>query len=107
MGRHALTKEARRNHGGGHLYVIVNPAWPDFCKIGRSTDAVTRLRTYQTASPHRDYQLHHFRWFPDVCLAERTLKNTYQGVEKNGEWHRLHPEDAANLIDTIHARLVG
>lgn len=97
--------ERRRNHGGGFLYVITNPAWKGWSKIGRTTNAVSRHRTYQTASPFRDYRLFYSRWFPDVCRAERTLKVLYPGHRENGEWHLLHPEDAANLIDMTATRL--
>lgn len=98
--------EKRRNHGGGFLYVITNPAWPGYSKIGRTTNAVSRHRTYQTASPHRDYTLHYARWFADVCRAERTLKDLFPGHREIGEWHLLHPEDAANLIDLTATNLM-
>ena len=99
------TKGQRRNHGGGYIYVIVNPAWPGHVKIGRSTNVTSRHRTYQTASPFRDYQLFYARWFPDVCLAERTLRHLYNGHVVNGEWHLIHPEDASHLIDKVASLL--
>jgi hypothetical protein len=97
--------ETRRNHGGGYLYVITNPAWPGHVKIGRTTNVTSRHRTYQTASPFRDYLLYYARWFPDVCSAERTLRQIYPGHRINGEWHLLHPEDAANLIDRLASKM--
>lgn len=97
-----MPKEHRRNHGGGFLYVIRNPAWPGYCKLGRSTNVSARLRTYQTAAPLRDYVLHHSRYFPDVCRAERTMKQRYTGVHANGEWYHIHPDDAADLVDALY-----
>jgi hypothetical protein len=91
--------DGRRNRGGGYLYAITNPAWPGYTKIGRTTNALSRHRTYQTASPLRDYQLYYSRWFPDVCDAEALLKLLYPGHREAGEWYLIHPEDAANLID--------
>ncbi|WP_417623157.1 GIY-YIG nuclease family protein [Parasphingorhabdus sp.] len=99
------TKQRRRNHGGGHLYVITNPAWPGFCKVGRTTGLISRYRTYQTASPHRDFHLHYHRYFPDVCKAERTFRTLYSGQRRNGEWFFIHPDDAANLVDLVAKRL--
>lgn len=99
------TDGKRRNHGGGYLYAITNPAWPGHTKIGRTTNVTSRHRTYQTASPRRDYKLHYARWFPDVCRAERTLRDLFSGQRVNGEWHLIHPEDAANLIDLTFSRL--
>lgn len=98
------TKGQRRNHGGGYLYCITNPAWSGYVKIGRTINIASRHRTYQTASPHRDYELFYARWFPDVCRAERTLRHLYPGHVVNGEWHLIHPEDAANLIDRVAAQ---
>jgi len=98
-------KETRRNKGGGYLYVITNPAWPPFVKIGRTTNINSRLRTYQTGDPNRGYFLHYYRYFLDVCKAERTLSTLYQGVERQGEWYQIHAEDAANLIDLTAAYL--
>ncbi len=40
-----------------------------------------------------------------MCLAERTLRTLFSGQKVNGEWHLIHPEDAANLIDLTFSRL--
>jgi len=39
------------------VYVLVNPAFPGWCKIGMAVDAEDRLKQYQTSSPYRDYEL--------------------------------------------------
>jgi hypothetical protein len=38
-----------------NLYVISNPAWPGWYKIGKAKDCKDRLNQYNTASPYRDY----------------------------------------------------
>jgi len=91
--------EQRRNKGGGYLYVITNPAWPSFVKIGRSVNITSRIKTYQTGDPYRGYELYYYRYFMDVCQAERTLARLYGGAKWAGEWYQMHKEDAANLID--------
>ncbi|WP_187971130.1 GIY-YIG nuclease family protein [Aquibium microcysteis] len=95
------TKEFRRNKGAGYVYVITNRAWPGYCKVGRSSSVAARLRTYQTSSPHRDFVLHYHRWFPDACLAERRFRAASPGHRAHGEWFRIHPDDAANLLDRL------
>jgi len=92
-------KETRRNRGGGYLYVITNPAWPSYCKIGRTTNINSRLRTYQTGDPNRGYILHYCRFFNDVYHAEREMVQIFRGAQPLGEWYQIHAEDAANLID--------
>ena len=41
----------------GEVYVITNPAWPDWVKIGKAVSTEDRLNGYQTSSPYRDYQV--------------------------------------------------
>ena len=41
----------------GSIYIITNPVWPDWTKVGRATDLESRLSSYQTGSPFRDYEL--------------------------------------------------
>jgi hypothetical protein len=89
------------NHA--RLYVITNPAWPGYCKIGRSTGVTERLRTYQTSSPHRDFELRYSRRFADVCSAERRIRAVLPGFSAKGEWFLLHHDDAATLIDGLPA----
>jgi hypothetical protein len=93
--------EKRKTTGEGCLYVITNPAWPGYCKIGRSTGVTERLRTYQTASPKRDFQLRYTRSFGDILAAERALKKLLPGFRARGEWLLIHPDDAATLIDGL------
>ena len=41
----------------GQVYIIRNPAFPSWCKVGMAVDAQDRLKQYQTSSPYRDYDL--------------------------------------------------
>lgn len=93
--------EKRKTTGVGWIYVITNPAWPAYCKIGRTTNLPGRHRTFQTASPHRDFELRFSRRFADVCLAERALKKSLPGFRAKGEWHLLHADDATILINNL------
>jgi len=97
--------ETRRVQGGGYLYVLINPAWPQYCKIGRTTDLQSRLRAYQTGDPTRSYVLYYVRYFSDICLAERTLAGLYGGSKTRHEWYFIHAEDAANIIDRVANQL--
>lgn len=57
----------------GFVYVISNPTWPGFYKIGMSTNPKRRLAQYQTYSPHRDYKLEWFGFFFDRREGEKLL----------------------------------
>ena len=41
----------------GQVYVMRNPSFPGWCKIGKAVDAEDRLKNFQTSSPYRDYEL--------------------------------------------------
>lgn len=57
----------------GFVYVISNPTWPGFYKIGMSTNPKRRLAQYQTYSPHRDYKLEWFGFFFNRREGEKLL----------------------------------
>ena len=39
----------------GQVYVITNPAFEGWVKVGMAVDAIDRLKSYQTSSPFRDF----------------------------------------------------
>ena len=41
----------------GEVYIITNPAWEGWIKIGMAVESKDRLKGYQTSSPLRDYKL--------------------------------------------------
>ena len=41
----------------GQVYIIRNPSFPGWCKIGKAVDAEDRLKQFQTSSPYRNYEL--------------------------------------------------
>ena len=83
----------------GYVYIITNPAWPDWVKIGMAIDAEDRLNGYQTSSPMRDYQLEFSVKVSDRRKAEtkahKICKN--MGVSNKGEWFNM-PVDTAKLV---------
>ena len=40
----------------GFVYIITNPAYPGYVKIGKALDVLSRLNSYHTYSPKRDYK---------------------------------------------------
>jgi hypothetical protein len=90
--------------GDGYVYIITNPAWLGFSKIGMSKDVLRRLKTYQTYSPNRDYSLHYYRWTPNARKAEAELFKNISGFSRKGEWFALNPDDATILLDNLMDR---
>lgn len=88
----------------GFVYVITNPAWKGWVKIGMAIDAEDRLKSYQTSSPYRDYQLLHSVYVTDRRAIEKKAHRKVSKIceEKQNEWFKV---DAIEAIDCITAIL--
>ena len=96
----ALQKDAQLKEG--YVYVITNPAWPEWVKIGMAIDAEDRLNGYQTSSPMRDYELVHAIATPDRARAERVAhKAAAMCGERQGEWFKIANEEAVTILQHI------
>ena len=71
----------------GFVYVLTNPAWKGWIKVGMAVDADDRCSAYQTGSPHRDYTVKYKRFF----IAS----------DVNGEWFNVTEHNAQKVIDSI------
>ena len=54
----------------GYVYIIANPSFDGWLKVGMAIDAEDRCNGYQTSSPHRDYKLLYARKFNDRRTAD-------------------------------------
>jgi len=71
----------------GFLYVITNPAWDGYYKVGKTTNLSNRLATYMTGSPLRDYNYLFTIEVDDVNIAERLAhQKLSEYYEIKGEW---------------------
>jgi len=86
----------------GQVYIITNPNFAGWVKVGMAIDSEDRLNGYQTSSPFRDYFLHSFWTVSDRRQAEATahaeLEKTF---ERRGEWFKCTPEQAKEVISGI------
>lgn len=88
-------------------YVITNAAWPEWVKIGftSKSEMKTRLSTYQTGSPFRDYEVYHEVQFDDAKAAEKEvhkrLKQMNATRSPGTEWFKMGKRMAANMIDAV------
>lgn len=67
----------------GYIYILSNPAWPEKIKIGVTIDVPSRLSTYQTSSPYRDYKIEKFSLVKAPYEVERRILSVTDSV---GEW---------------------
>jgi hypothetical protein len=83
----------------GMVYIITNPAWPEWVKIGMAIDAEDRLNGYQTSSPFRNYRLMYSVSTDDRRKAEAAAHKAAEKVaERRGEWFKMSVGQAKECI---------
>ena len=85
----------------GWVYVIANPHWPGFFKIGKAARLRRRLNSYQTGSPHRDYYIFDAIRVYDRHLAERAIHEYLNDYRHNGEWFSAPGSAIAAAFDHL------
>lgn len=79
----------------GELYIVTNPAFEGWVKVGMAVDARDRLKNYQTSSPFRDYELESFCQVGDRRAAEAELHRRLSKIyEQQGEWFKCSVDNA-------------
>ena len=85
----------------GQVYVITNPNFPDWVKVGMAIDAEDRLNGYQTSSPFRDYVLQYRYDVNNRRAAENEAHTELQkSYERKGEWFKCTPEEARVVVSS-------
>lgn len=86
----------------GFVYLITNPVWNGWVKVGMTTDYESRLSTYNIYDPTSSYSFVDIKWTIDRKYAEKHLKNVFSihssGVK--GEWFKITLEKAKVLMQT-------
>ncbi len=87
----------------GYVYIIINPAWKGWLKLGMAIDPKDRCNSYQTSSPLRDYKLIHSRFFKDRRKAESKMHIEAKKIStlNNSEWFKLSKDEAIKIIDNL------
>ena len=86
----------------GQVYIITNPAWEGWVKVGMAVDASDRAGNYQTSSPFRDYEL---GYVVDTLDRRATEAETHARLgdlfEQRNEWFKCSVEMAQRIIDGV------
>lgn len=87
----------------GFVYVITNPAWPEWVKIGHSRNPARRLDNYQTGAPARDYELHGYVYFSDRYTAEHEIHERVRPIsyQSEGEWFMVDVGVAMDIVSEV------
>lgn len=86
----------------GQVYIVTNPAWEGWVKVGMAVDAEDRANGYQTSSPFRDYRL---AYVVDTFDRRATEAETHARLgelfEQRNEWFKCDVEMAKRIIDGV------
>ena len=87
----------------GYIYVMSNPAWKGWVKIGMAVDAEDRLKGYQTSSPFRDYKLELAVPVDDRRLAESMAheRASWIAEEEKCEWFKMPLDSAIEVVRSL------
>jgi len=85
----------------GVIYVISHPRM-DGVKIGKAFNAESRLRTFQTGCPHREYHLEFQSiYFEDAVSAERKVHGYFYDKRMQGEWFDVEADEAVAVLKML------
>ena len=87
----------------GHVYILTNPAWKGWLKVGMAIDATDRCKQYQTSSPLRDYKLQYQKVFSNRSRAEQDAHKLLvaKADKRNGEWFKISVQNAKNILEKL------
>ena len=84
----------------GYVYIISNPTYRGWVKVGCALDATDRLGSFQTATPHRNFTLQWSRAFEDKLAAEREAHNILSNhCKRKSEWFYIKAEEAIEILE--------
>ena len=91
--------ENYKSNPEGQVYIITNPAWEGWVKVGMAVDAEDRLNSYQTSCPFRDYMLYYSYKAKDRRKAESEAHSKLdEKFERRKEWFRCTPQEAIEVL---------
>jgi len=92
-----------RHTKAGYVYVISNPAWKGWVKVGMAIDAEDRCNSYQTSSPFRDYSLLYSVYVTDRRVIEKKAHKRIAKIaeDRQNEWFLVDPLKAIDCITAI------
>lgn len=104
----SVFREADKNYdrfADGFVYVVSNPTWPGWFKVGSARNYAKRFNSFQTSDPFRAYVREHTQYFTDRRKAERMVHHHLETFyPRRNEWFQAPLDFIERVIDDIKAR---
>ena len=85
-----------------YVYVITNPAFQGWVKVGKATDIKERVASMQSSVPHiHQYQVEYLVEFPEDVPVHWELED--KKIERSGEWFRCTKREAIDAVNKVMA----
>ena len=85
----------------GFIYVVTNPAFPGYVKIGCAINVCSRLADYQTYCPFRSFKLEHAVYVSDRRKAEALVHMMFHAQRGMGEWFQITVDEAVDALESV------
>ncbi len=90
------------NTNEGEIYIVTNPAWKGWIKVGMAVDAHDRAKSYQTSAPFRDYDLEYVLYTSSRKETETEIHKRLSDIcERKNEWFNCSVELGKRIIDSV------
>lgn len=80
-----LVKSSNKTESG-IVYIVSNPAFDGYLKIGMTKDLNSRMKTYQTCDPLRRFKVEHWKVVENAKITENFLLKHHNIDLVEGEW---------------------
>jgi|TARA_Y100000310_G_C20368502_1_gene662390 hypothetical protein len=91
----------REGHKDGFMYALWHPRSPEFIKVGRAYDPISRLSDYNVGCPDALYEMPYVsEYFKNNIVAEASVHTSLKkdGLHHRGEWFKLDLDTAIKYI---------
>jgi hypothetical protein len=92
-------QDSNRKTISGYIYLIINPAWNEYVKLGRTQNINERLKQYQTQCPLKDYKIYYSKEVCDLHYIENYFKINFGN--NFGEWYKIDKDVAVDIIEKL------
>lgn len=104
---YSIVKSKNNDHiKDGFVYVISNPHFPGWVKIGSTFDLNSRLISYQSYCPYGMFRYEYYHYFSDRIYYEKECHRLLKEFIGNGEWFNISPEKAKSYIINLYEKSI-